>query len=98
MKKEGEEALQAPELKFPCSVWLMLDKSEGEPPLCDRPHDEAGEECEQFSLEKEGVAEKTCDELNKPQIPHDPVPLVGEEIEKFRSEGGEEGRGGRKVF
>lgn len=41
----------------------------------------------------EGAAEKMCDELTKPQIPHSPVPLVREEIEKIRSEDGEERRG-----
>lgn len=64
----------------------------------DRPHAEAGEECEHSSLEKEGAAEKMCDELTKLQILHSPMPLVGEEIEKIRSEDGEEGRGGGKVF
>lgn len=92
--------LQALELRFPCCLWegLILDKFGGDCLPCDRPHAEAGEECEQSSLEKEGVAEKTCDELNKPQISHPPVPLVGEKTEKIRTEDGEEGRGGKKVF
>jgi len=34
--------------------------------------------------EEEGVAETTCDELTATPIPRPPVPLGGEEVEKWK--------------
>lgn len=109
VEKEGDEALQALEPRFPCSLWegLLLGKLEGGLLPWDGPHAEA-EECDELfpweedemfpSLEKEGAAEKMSNETAKLQIPHPPVSLAGEEIEKIGSEDVEEGRGGGKVF
>jgi len=41
------------------------------------PHTGAGEECEEFCPEEEGVSEPMCDELTATPIPRPPVPLGG---------------------
>jgi len=62
------------------------------------PYTGAGEECEE-----EGVAERTSDELTPTPIPHPPVPLGGEDVEKIASKvkpGKKQGVEGRcfKIF